>query len=697
MILPYMSGFSMTAGAEGQQAELEVTELTAGMLPSDKTVIVTPDILSGFTAIDDTSAVEAWPDAPKDTKSYLAYGFDASSKNWSIAVFENGVFTNLTSGIFSAQAISSLLGNGVKVFYTSGELPEDAAVGTAPQPNDLTYSGDAQALVSAGQAQVGTMQYQLGTSDTQEPDGTWSDSVPEQTDADTYYVWYRAFVDDTNISDAACVSAEIAPQAVTVSGITANDKVYDGTTDADIVTDNVSFSGLIPGDSLTVSAAGAFEDANVGENKTVVISDLVLGGTSVDNYAIALEGNQTTTTADIEKRIAIIAAETQTVTIGGEIDTSLDKVIDLNLAANEKLTAAKLESSSTAVATKEGVITVNDAVIMNGEADVTANYNIFYLEGFLIVNEKEYIVRIAGGNRYDTAAAISQKYMVSADTVVLASGLNYADALAGVPLASKLNAPLLLTSDKDLNASTLAEIRRLGAKKVIILGGEGAVSEVVEKKLQAEALETERIFGKTRYSTAAAIAEKVNENPTDIFFVYGNDYPDALSVSAAAAAKNAPIIYLTKDGDLNADTAAYLAALKEKKCVKNAYVIGGAGVISDDMAGKAAEALGTGSVTRISGKNRYLTCIEVNKKFADVLTGESICVATGNDFPDALAGCVFAAQREMPMILVSNNLSAEQTEYLSSKTAENIYVIGGTGVVSDEIAQKVAQACKVPD
>ena len=49
------------------------------------------------------------------------------------------------------------------------------------------------------------------------------------------------------------------------------------------------------------------------------------------------------------------------------------------------------------------------------------------------------------------------------------------------------------------------------------------------------------------------------------------------------------------------------------------------------------------------------------------------------------------------MILVSNKLSAEQTEYLSSKTADNIYVLGGTGVVSDEIALKAAQACKVPD
>ena len=96
-----------------------------------------------------------------------------------------------------------------------------------------------------------------------------------------------------------------------------------------------------------------------------------------------------------------------------------------------------------------------------------------------------------------------------------------------------------------------------------------------------------------------------------------------------------------------------------------------------------------------TGGNRYDTAAAISQKY--MVSADAVVLASGLNYADALAGCVFAAQRGMPMILVSNKLSAEQTEYLSSKTTENIYVLGGTGVVSDEIAQKVAQACKVPD
>ena len=1054
---PSGTGHWRIKSVKAKSVEIKTTQLTSGMLDGQSSsAVVTPDITTGFTAVTDTSAIEAWPDAPKDAKTYLFYGFDSTNKYWNVAVFEEGKFKNHTSGIFSVSSTLQLLQSD-KIYFTSGDLPAEAAVKTAPQADDLTYSGQALALVSAGVAETGTMQYQLGTNATEEPTGTWADAVPEKTEAGSYFVWYRAYVDDTNISAADCVKAEIAPKAVKVSGITANDKVYDNQTAATLDCSNAAFDGIVEGDTLTVSAAGAFADANAGDdktvnisgltlggesaanyavsdtgsqttatadilaravkvtnvladnkvydgtttanmmtmladfdnmvegddltvsatgtyadanigvdkivtitsltlggesasnyvispvgtqtattasitakvvtvsgitaedkvydgntgvtldcsnavfdgkaegdvltvtavgtfadanagenktvnitnlvlggesaanyiispqgtqtatmaaitakpvtvsgivasnkvydknvnaslnfnnavfdgivegdtltvsatgtfvdanagvNKTVNISNLVLGGTSVnnytlaaegnqttatatifkknvivngitaedkfydgtttatfdtdeasfnglisgdtltvsatgdfeneivgtnklvritgltlggasaDNYAFALTGNQTTSTADIEKRFVIVAADNQTVTIGSEIDTSLAKVISLNFVEGHTLAAATLKSTSTAFATKDGVITVSDAVIKNAETDVTSNYSIIYLDGYLTVTEKDFIVRIEGSNRYETAAAISAKYMASADTVVLASGLNYADALAGVPLATKLNAPLLLTSDKSLHASTLAEIKRLGAKKVIILGGVAAISEAVEKALQAENLETERVFGNSRYGTATAIAEKLNENPTDIFFVYANNYPDALSVSSVAAAKNAPIIYLSTNGKINADTAAYLAKLKEKNCVKNAYVIGGVGVISDNMVNQAAEALGTGTITRIFGNNRFLTCIEINKTFADVFSGESICVATGAAFPDALAGGVFAAQKKIPMILAAGKLSDEQKAYLGTRKAENVYVLGGTGAVSDDLAKQIAGAVKAPN
>jgi hypothetical protein len=83
-------------------------------------------------------------------------------------------------------------------------------------------------------------------------------------------------------------------------------------------------------------------------------------------------------------------------------------------------------------------------------------------------------VRCAGAGRFETATEISKAEFTTAKTVILAYGMNYADALAGVPLAKKLDAPILLTNTKSLDVSTADEIKRLKAEKVIILGGEGA-------------------------------------------------------------------------------------------------------------------------------------------------------------------------------------------------------------------------------
>ena len=91
----------------------------------------------------------------------------------------------------------------------------------------------------------------------------------------------------------------VTKRPVVVSGITAQDKDYDGTTKATLILSNAVFTGLIEGDNLTVTATGTFENAEAGDNKTVNITDLTLGGTSIANYVLAATGNQTTTTASI--------------------------------------------------------------------------------------------------------------------------------------------------------------------------------------------------------------------------------------------------------------------------------------------------------------------------------------------------------------------------------------------------------------
>ncbi len=311
-------------------------------------------------------------------------------------------------------------------------------------------------------------------------------------------------------------------------------------------------------------------------------------------------------------------------------------------------------------------------------------------------NEKD-IYRLAGKNRFKTAANISSASMLFSDNVVLAYGLNSADALAGVPLANALGAPILLTNKDNLPQETLDEIKRLKAKTVILLGGEGAVGAEVEKTLKNNHLAVERIAGATRFETATRIAEKMQtvsgKASSEVFFVYAFDFADALSASTAAAIKGSPIIYLNTNGDLDNATAAYLKSINGS--VKNAYVIGGEGVISRDMMKKTRNALGVTPI-RVFGANRFATCVAVNETFADVLDGDMLCVATGMDFPDALAGGVYAAINKAPLFLINGKLKTpkltdEQKAYLKTKAANSITAFGGTGVVPDNHIADIAK------
>lgn len=299
--------------------------------------------------------------------------------------------------------------------------------------------------------------------------------------------------------------------------------------------------------------------------------------------------------------------------------------------------------------------------------------------------------RLAGANRYATAVEISKAQFPSSKYVILAYALNSADALAGVPLAKKYNAPILLTATKSLPTETLEEIQRLEATDVIILGGTNAISNDVEKLLKDKGLNTKRIYGTSRFGTATAIAGELNKAPEELFFVYAFNFADALSASTVAAINGSPVVYLKTNGSIDADTAKYLASVKGS--VKRAYVIGGSSVISDDMMNKAANALGlkvNKDVSRIWGKNRYQTCVEVNSKFKNVLTGNGICIAKGLDFPDALAGGVLAAFKGMPLFLADNVMIDAQTNYLKEKSADSIYIFGAQGAVSDDLVQQIS-------
>jgi lactocepin len=287
--------------------------------------------------------------------------------------------------------------------------------------------------------------------------------------------------------------------------------------------------------------------------------------------------------------------------------------------------------------------------------------------------------RIAGANRYATAVTISKQGWETADVVVLARGDNYADALAGIPLAKKHDAPLLLTDSKKLTAVTKAEIKRLGAKKVVILGGESAVNNNVVKELKDMGVAVQRISGSSRFSTAAAIAGEVA--PTGVseaVVVNGLNFPDALSVASYAAAKALPI-FLTESDKLPKATKDALHELG----VSKTYVVGGQQVVKNDVL------IELPNPVRINGNDRYHTSVEVAKFFK--ASSNHYYVATGLQFADALAGAALAAKDDTGILLVGQDVSASVEKFVKNNGVEKITVIGGKGVVSEEVAKKFGE------
>jgi len=291
--------------------------------------------------------------------------------------------------------------------------------------------------------------------------------------------------------------------------------------------------------------------------------------------------------------------------------------------------------------------------------------------------------RLAGDGRCETAAEISKASFESAENAVLASGNDYADALAGVPLAYALNAPVLLIRNHELDSATLSEINRLGVKNIYILGGDFAINGSVEAALKNKGYNVSRLAGDDRFGTSVKIADKLFEltgAPDELFFTYSHNYPDALAISGIAAAKGCPVLYIAGSGSLTDEISTYASESGASK----ATILSGPAIVGSD-AEKIIKNSGISSVNRIYGADRYETCLKINKEYKDLLNGSAICIATGTNYPDALAGGVFAAINGAPLLLAGQSLTNAQRNYLSELPSKDAYIFGGTGAVNESI------------
>jgi len=253
--------------------------------------------------------------------------------------------------------------------------------------------------------------------------------------------------------------------------------------------------------------------------------------------------------------------------------------------------------------------------------------------------------RLSGSNRYATAAAISKAHFPSGiSRVYVATGEGFADALALGPAAALHNAPLLLVKKNSLPAETAAELARLKPGQIILAGGAAVISTGVEDALKPYASTVTRIAGAHRYDTAARVsAAHFAPGVRKVFVTTGANFPDALSAGAGAAALSIPVV-LTDSASLPAEARNELIRLAPSKIV----IVGGTGVVSTNVENQL-NALGV-SVTRIAGANRYATSAAVS---AYVFSPgvDNVLLATGVNYPDALAAVALAGKLGAPLLL----------------------------------------------
>jgi putative cell wall-binding protein len=181
--------------------------------------------------------------------------------------------------------------------------------------------------------------------------------------------------------------------------------------------------------------------------------------------------------------------------------------------------------------------------------------------------------RVAGDDRYGTAAAVAAEFAPSPDPVLLATGEHYADALGGGAVAAGDKRPLLLTSPGALPPAILAQLVRLQAGAVSILGGTDAVNETVRAAVAAVVPNVARVAGADRYGTAALLSTLRPSGRA--FLAVGHGWADALAAAAVAGPARSPLL-LTEPDCVPATTVDALRNLGWPDLV----AVGGSGVVS---------------------------------------------------------------------------------------------------------------------
>jgi putative cell wall-binding protein len=323
-----------------------------------------------------------------------------------------------------------------------------------------------------------------------------------------------------------------------------------------------------------------------------------------------------------------------------------------------------------------------------GNRNFWTTYNAWF--GSPTAGQSPTVGRLSGADRYGTAVAISQSaYQTSAvpvPVVYIATGQNFPDALSAAPAAASQHGPLLLVTGTSVPTEVTTELARLKPAKIVVVGGTSVISAAVYNQLAAtpslnhNASAIARLSGADRFATSRLIATtEFRSGSSTVYLATGENFPDALSAGAVAGHLGAPVLLV--DGAESTVDAATLATISTLHATK-AVIVGGTSVISTGFQSSLATHLTT--VSRVSGADRYGTSAAINAGSAGA---SHVYLATGFDFPDALAGAAAAGASGSPLYVVEPGcLPTESFDAAFSTTLTSVSLLGGTSALNADVA-----------
>ena len=341
-------------------------------------------------------------------------------------------------------------------------------------------------------------------------------------------------------------------------------------------------------------------------------------------------------------------------------------------------------SNKTVSMTKDMVKNYDPNVV--GKQRLTVEYEGYQAQFSVTVSEEVVVsgdvYRIYGSNRYETAFKTADTLKETLgidkfDTVIIANGTNFADALAGSYLAAKKSAPILMTDKKDANIQTLQKYIKANVKAdgtVYILGGYAALPESIDKGLTGYTVK--RLAGNDRYATNLKILEEAGVSNEIIVVCTGKNFADSLSASATGM----PILLVDKS--LSSAQKEFLSGLNGNLIA----IAGGPAAVNSSI----QNALGRyGTVVRVAGNNRYETSVLVAYSFFE--NPNSAVLALATNFPDGLSGGPLAYAIDSPLLLTNGSSSNYYitSDYSNAFGITSGYVLGGPGLVTDRAVRTI--------